>query len=356
MVQRNSDKFMRTLRNFLVPLSALVLTACASSLAGIVVVHDLEVAPLAERNVWVANFRNPDGETAAFGEGRPDALRFERHLVAIPPNYQLGEIQLPTTDLDLSTQFVTRDIAHYGSAQEVVANIEESFAGDVPELGLFVHGFNTSHAAAVYGFAQLLHEYQTPFPAILFSWPSAAQVRGYVYDRDSVAISRNRLEALIQDISDSERRLMLIGHSMGTYLIMETLRQMEIRSPGSVDELVDGVILLSPDIDPEVFRDQFATFETPPSPFIVAISREDRALRASTLLTGTQDRLGSLTDPEAINDLPITVIDMTAFADGTALDHSTFATSGPAIAALRSLQSRGTLDQPSVGSTIVLGQ
>lgn len=343
------------LRTACLLMGVVVLSACAAPLAGIVVVAERDVLPLDERHVWVANFRSPRNESAAFGQDRPRALRFERHLVAIPPEYQLGRVELPTTDVDTSSQFVTRDVASFASSDEMVANIDETHGGDVPELGLFVHGFNTSHAAAVYGFAQLLHDYEAPFPAVLFSWPSAAQVRGYVYDRDSVAISRNRLERLIRDISSADQRLMVIGHSMGTYLIMETLRQMEIREPGSVAEHVDGVILLSPDIDPEVFRDQFAELETPPSPFVVAISREDRALAASGFLTGTQQRLGSLNDPDAISDLPITVIDMTALADGTALDHSTFATSEAAVSLLRSLRNNPALTGTSDSRSITLG-
>jgi esterase/lipase superfamily enzyme len=345
----------RPFKSFISLSCAFVLTACASTAAGIVVVAELESPPLAQRNVWVANFRSEDGESAAFGEDRPDALRFERHVVAIPPRYETGQIELPSANPDTDSQFVTRSIERFASSGELMDDIDATYGERVPELGLFVHGYNTSHAAAVYGFAQLLHEYDAPFPAVLFSWPSSAQVRGYVYDRDSVAISRNRLERMIRDISRADQRLTLIGHSMGTYLIMETLRQMEIREPGSVHEKVDTVILLSPDIDPEVFRDQFAELSNPPSPFVVAISREDRALRVSGRLTGTQQRLGSLEDPDSLSDLPITVVDMTNLADGTALDHSTFATSSTAIELLRHLRRSSALLGQYEGASITLG-
>jgi len=334
---------------------ALLVSACASSLAGIVVVDELDSQPLSERNVWVANFRSDSNDGTAFGDDRPKALRFEQHVVAIPPDYQTGEVRLPSTRLDTDSQFVSRSIERFASLRDMVADIDQTHGAPVQELGLFVHGYNTSHAAAVYGFAQLLHEYDAPFPAILFSWPSSAQLRGYVYDRDSVSLSRNRLESTIRDVSRADQRLTLIGHSMGTYLIMETLRQMEIRQPGSVHELVDSVILLSPDIDPEVFRDQFAELSPPPSPFVVAISRVDRALRVSGRLTGTQQRLGSLEDTTSISDLPVTVIDLTDLADGSALNHSTFATSSDAIRLLKHMRRSSALLGQYEGASITLG-
>lgn len=340
---------------FCVAAAGLFLTACMSTLPGVVVVSDLDTVPLAQKNVWVANFRNAETESAAFGQGRPDALRFERHLVAIPPEYRLGRVELPTSTVNPRTQFVSREVERFGSFQQLAINIEQTQGGP-DEISLYVHGYNTSHAAAVYGFAQLLHDYELSFPAILFSWPSAAEVRGYVYDRDSVSISRNRLEGLIRDISRGGKSLSLVGHSMGTFLIMETLRQMEIRDPGSVGELVDEVVLLSPDIDPEVFRDQFGELKNPPSPFVIAISQKDRALRASSILTGTGQRLGSMQDPEEIADLPVVVIDMTDFADGTSLDHSTFATSERAIDFLRALRDQKSIYSENTESTILLGR
>jgi esterase/lipase superfamily enzyme len=165
----------RPFKSFISLSCAFVLTACASTAAGIVVVAELESPPLAQRNVWVANFRSEDGESAAFGEDRPDALRFERHVVAIPPRYETGQIELPSANPDTDSQFVTRSIERFASSGELMDDIDATYGERVPELGLFVHGYNTSHAAAVYGFAQLLHEYDAPFPAVLFSWPSSAQ-------------------------------------------------------------------------------------------------------------------------------------------------------------------------------------
>jgi len=57
----------------------------------------------------------------------------------------------------------------------------------------------------------------------------------------------------------------------------------------------------------------------------------------------------------ALSDLPITVVDMTNLADGTALDHSTFATSSTAIELLRHLRRSSALLGEYEGASITLG-
>ena len=65
-------------------------------------------------------------------------------------------------------------------------------------------------------------------------WCGLARTVGYVYDRDSALLARDPLEHLIMELTrGSKRKLVIVGHSMGKLLIMETLRQIEIS--GSVD-------------------------------------------------------------------------------------------------------------------------
>lgn len=342
------------MKHVLLIILCLGLASCAPR-PRLVVVPESEVEAQAEIKFWVANFRRTDGLDEAFGLERPEALRYERHVVAVPPRYRAGIARLPLSAPDPARDFVSRSITPLPSAQDFAADLHDSMDEGEEEVLLYVHGYNTNHAEAVYGFAQILHVYDVPVPSVLFSWPSAAQARGYVYDRDSVAISRNRLESVIRQLARDNRQIILAGHSMGTYLIMETLRQMELRQPGLVNRLVDGVILNSPDIDPEVFRDQLAEIEPVPSPFIVATSRKDRALKISGLLTGRDVRLGSLTDPAETRDLPLTLIDLTEFADGSALNHSTFATSPTAVTLLRGIIEQGPLGDADLGATVRLG-
>ena len=103
---------------------------------------------------------------------------------------------------------------------------------------------------------------------------------------------------------------------MGAFLTMETLRQKEVERPGSVARTVDGLILLSPDIDVDVFRSQVRRIATLPKPFAIFLSQRDRALGLSARLTGERARLGNLSDARQISEFDVAVIDVSSFSTG----------------------------------------
>src|SRR5258708_17477394 len=93
----------------------------------------------------------------------------------------------------------------------------------------------------------------------LFTWPAGGAAIDYVYDRDSAMYSRDALEALLQALvkDPSVGSISILAHSMGNYLVVETLRQMAIRNRELSPKIRD-VMLASPDIDVDVFRRQIA--------------------------------------------------------------------------------------------------
>jgi esterase/lipase superfamily enzyme len=125
---------------------------------------------------------------------------------------------------------------------------------------------------------------------------------------------------------------------MGSHLVMEALRQIEITTPGWSQANLNGVILMSPDLDVDVFRTQMNRIEQVPQPFIVFVSRKDSILNLSRRLRGTHSRarLGSIGSIDQVSDLPIHVIDTTAFSDTAGSQHFVTATSPALIALLNS--------------------
>ena len=95
----------------------------------------------------------------------------------------------------------------------------------------------------------------------------------------------------------SVKEISVLAHSMGTWLTMETLRQMAIRD-GRLPAKLHDVVLASPDIDGDVFRKQIARIGWPRPRISVFVSRDDRALDVSRLIGGDVDRLGAI-DPDA---------------------------------------------------------
>jgi len=182
---------------------------------------------------------------------------------------------------------------------------------------LYVHGFNNTFGDGVLRLAQLSHDFRITGVSVHYSWPSAGSPLGYEYDRDSQLVARDGLERLIETLSASgARTVVIVAHSMGALLAMEALRQIEIGRPGEVMRLIDGVVLISPDIDVEVFHSQARRIGRLPQPFAIFVSQKDRLLFLSAFLSGQDHRLGNIVSAAAVADLQVQVIDVTQFSSG----------------------------------------
>lgn len=86
---------------------------------------------------------------------------------------------------------------------------------------------------------------------ILFSWPSKAELTGYIADKDAVTLSRDALAHLVTRPAAERgvRGVKLVAHSMGSWLTMEVVRQIRIASHVRTIEKLNDVTLAAPDID-----------------------------------------------------------------------------------------------------------
>lgn len=300
-----------------------------------------DVHPLATRTIYLATQRNGPSLLSQTGERTRD-LRHGRIDVTIPFGHEAGQIEWPRD----GTGFGVSGAWSYPTSAEFQSGVR-SQRGDADDTILvFVPGYNNTLAEAVFRQAQIAHDYELSGPQVLFAWPSAAEPLGYIYDRDSAIFARDALERLLTDLGrQQDRRILLVGHSMGGQLVTETLRQMSIGGNTSLAGL-EGVILMSPDIDVDVFQTQLDRIDPMPDPFVIVVSQRDRLLRLSARLTGQTQRLGSLEDIDRLADYPIIVIDLTAIRGNGDNDHLIPATSPVAIALLRGLQQTGLPDPP----------
>jgi esterase/lipase superfamily enzyme len=271
------------------------------------------------REIFIGTTRGLD-ESGGYNGSRVEAISFGRYDISVPPERQPGEISWPPKSgtADPKRHFLTTYAARYKSD----ADFRNALAKDLKlhdnEAVIFVHGFNNTFSEGLYRIAQMSHDLALPGTVVHYSWPSAAQPLGYVYDRDSALFSRDGLERLLIEVENAgAKRIVLVAHSMGSALVMETLRQVAIRNQSGVLDKIGGVILISPDIDVDVFRAQALTIPVLPQPFIIFSSNRDNILRLSARLTGQRDRLGTLTDITKVGDLPITFLDTAAFTSGS---------------------------------------
>ncbi|MEM9436848.1 MAG: alpha/beta fold hydrolase [Pseudomonadota bacterium] len=304
--------------------------------------------------VWAAKFRSDIQADRRGTPPRPTEVRYQAIDVSVPPTHQLGQIEWPDGEPDAARHFVTLaqdPVSDLNAFARAVARADDS---GLNETFVFVHGYNMRHGEAVYQVTQFTHDFDVPTPKVLFSWPSAGLLVGYVHDRDSALVARDELEELLLALSSNGRRVMLVAHSMGTYLTMETLRQMALKGI-DVDGRINGVIFVAPDIDGDLFQDQARDIGKLPEPFVLMVAEQDIALRASAWLTGFRPRLGAQTDRSVVGDLPVSVVDVSRLAAPNDNTHAIAISSPTAIRALQEIAGATPPGEADVPDLVVLG-
>lgn len=286
--------------------------------------------------VFIGTMRQPEGD--GFGSERSEELRFARYDVSIPPERALGEISWPSRmgRPDPRKHFLTTKSVLFSDELDFRADLKRDLATHGNEAVIFVHGYNNNFSEGLYRVAQFAHDLKLPGSVVQYAWPSAASALGYVHDRDSTMFARDGLEKLIDEVSNAgARRILLVAHSMGSNLAMEALRQTAIRGDKQTLSRLAGVILISPDIDVDLFRSQAHGIGKLPQPFLIVGSDRDKILRLSARLTGAKERLGSLSNVNDVADLEVTFVDVGEFSSGAG--HFTLGDSPALIALLDSL-------------------
>lgn len=292
--------------------------------------------------IYVATEMPLDRLGPNFGQARPEGLNFLHVDVSIPPTHRTGHIDWPEGQPDAATDFVVTGTDVYPGARAMTQRMQREGGG---ETFVYVHGYNSTFSESLYRFAQIRADFGGDGPGLLYAWPTAGDPRGYAYDRDSVLYSRDDFETVLTALAaQSPDGMVIMAHSMGAQLLMETLRQAALRGNRAMIGRINAVALMSPDIDPDVFRSQAMAIGRLPDPFLIFTSRQDRALSLAGLITGFKPRLGVITGPEAVEGLNVKVIDFTALGDGEGLNHVIPATSPAAIAVLK-----GMIDQAKRG-------
>ncbi|AWD22007.1 hypothetical protein B6K69_10235 [Fuscovulum blasticum] len=259
-------------------------------------------------------------EDGIFGFGRSEQARFLRYDILVPFNRPLGEVSWPRSAkrADPKTDFLTLDGIGYDTAADFRGALRESMARRKQrDVVVYVHGFNNTMAESVYRVAQMHYDLKVPGIAVHYAWPSRGSPFGYVYDRDSALFGRDGLEQLLHEVALSgAQRIVIVAHSMGGALTMETLRQTAIRNDKLVLGHIGGVVLISPDLDVDLFRAQAHAMGRLPQPFLIFGNTKDSILNLSSKIAGAPDRLGNLSDLAQLGDLEVTYFDTAAYNQG----------------------------------------
>jgi esterase/lipase superfamily enzyme len=181
-------------------------------------------------------------------------------------------------------------------------------------------------AEGLYRFAQVVHDSESVAVPVLFTWASRGKIGAYIYDTNSATTARDDLEHTLRLLFASDAdQINILAHSMGNWVTVEALRQIKISGQRLPTDKIGSVFLADADIDMDVFRSQMHRFGKPKKPFYVVVSKDDQALRFSSLIAGGRTRLGDDANVEELAALGATVIDLTDVKANDPSNHSKFA-------------------------------
>jgi esterase/lipase superfamily enzyme len=332
----------------------LVLSACAGrpgpEVLNVVSTKDVRTK---EITIYAATTRTKDkGNDNGFSTGRADDLNYAKYTISIPPDHKTSAIEWPKGTPNAKTDFVVTSESTLTApvfTKDVTAQ-----QGKRRPVGIFVHGYNYTFQESLFRLAQMAADANIDATPILFAWPSQGALTGYVADRESVLYSRDYLASLLVSLSadQSTGDIILFGHSMGGFLIMETARQLKLEGRDDILSRL-SIVLAAPDIDADVFRKQMDVIGKMKIPLTLLVSKDDRALAASSFLDANHPRVGRLdiNDPqirEAAVKYGIKVIDITSVKGSDGLGHDRFVSLAklyPQLASLDAPARRGSPGQ-----------
>jgi len=352
----------RILRILIILMLPALLTGCARppELVGV----DNPVFPVQAqrsvslRRVYIATTREATDVTGAFYSAeRAPELALASVVVSIPPDHVSGAIERPQRlPPDPRTEFAIIEPTTYGSDDAFVRQLNRELAALPPqdrEILFFVHGYNNTISDSILRLAQFVEDTEFGGIPVLFSWASAARATYYVYDINSALIARPKLlqaSAILERVNASGFNI--FAHSMGSFLTLEAIVQNSLLGKYGSGARLKNVMLAAPDIDMDLFRSQLVQIGDRPKDFFVFVSSDDKALRLSRRLSGGIERVGAA-DGSELEELGVTVIDLSAVQDSQSGSHSKFAGSPEVVQLIGSSLKEAHFDQPRQLPTLV---
>jgi esterase/lipase superfamily enzyme len=279
--------------------TAVALSGCASR-PGPEVLTPVASAPgVKQRPIYVATTRKRvDPTDNIFSSEVSPTLNYAKFVIGIPPDHKPGKIEWPDGKTNPERNFATIQQAVLTAPEfrNDVAPPKAARRAKKQNLLIFVHGFNNNFQESLYRMAQLDTDAAFGGNAVLFAWPSKGDPTRYEDDKAAANASREQLIELLTTVTSSPQvgEIMLVAHSMGGALVTDTLRELRVQRRDRVIARLNRVILAAPDIDEAVFRQEVQIIGPLKPPMTVLVSKDDKALKLSGLLSGSRVRAGAL--------------------------------------------------------------
>lgn len=311
-------------------LASSVLSGCSSS---VIVESNVRGTTI---DVFYATDRNFVGDAEhppLYGNER-DTLRYGLLQIERLPDHAIGSMEDETLVDGKRHDFVMlpgspRHLTQEEFFEQLFRGVED---GERRDILLYVHGYNTTFDKAALTLAQVVSDLDFRGDAVLFSWPSAGKLLGYVRDQNNTDWSRVHLKAFLKELVSwaGHKRLCLLAHSMGNRELLTSLLELKKERP-EIAEKIRVMIFAAPDVDSEVFcRDMAPLLADDNTLVTIYVARKkDKALNASKKLNGYV-RLGGV-DGEPVVMPGIDTVDVTNI-DTAPFGHCYFARSRSVLA------------------------
>lgn len=348
---------------FFVFLLCFLVSACGSNPATLGGLSALQSDVAVAERIFVATNRAPDADPSVLFSGRRSpSLHFADMTVSVPLQRDPGSVKMPSGKPDPAREFAVTAATRMDEEAVLVGRLKAALA-EMPKgqrsVFIFVHGYNVSFAKGLFSTAQIQRDYRVRGVTMHYSWPSASKPQLYLYDRDSAEFAR---AGLVRTLKLAEKAgaesVVLLAHSMGTFLTMEAMRTMALSGEDALISRIEALVLAAPDIDYDVFQTQLATLRKRPKAMIVLVSEKDRALKVSSGLRGGAERVGSGYKKDDLAADGLIVLDVASLAKkGDKLSHSTFANSETLINLVNGGLNLSALEKASAGTpTSLVGE
>ena len=190
------------------------------------------------------------------------------------------------------------------------------------DVFIFVHGYHNGFDDAMFIMAELWHFLGRIGVPLAYTWPAGHPgLFGYTYDRESSEFTVYHLRQVLTLIASwpEVERIHLIGHSRGTDVVVNAVRELTIAARAAgLDPVKEyklhNLVIAAPDIDLQVAIQRIAGDKLSLSAkrFTVYTSPKDKAIGLSaTLFDSPRGRMGTF----GVDNVPQEAEDIMDYAD-----------------------------------------
>ncbi len=274
--------------------------------------------------------RAPDADGGRYFSGARGELSYGVSHISIPPGHVMGRHEEPSLlkfewTHEEDKHIKLRDVLRLTRVELTTRLGRAIEASPDNKLMVFVHGYNEEFPETCRMVAQFADDLKFSGPVVLFSWPSQGSLTGYTVDETNAEWAQTHfvevMSALLEQVP--AHNIYLVGHSMGNRIIGRAMTTLASDRLESDLMLFREIIMIAPDIDAEVFRQDMAPrLARTGIHMTLYASSKDRALLASKAFHG-YPRAGDSGEALVVVD-GMETIDASD-ASGGLLGHSYFA-------------------------------